>query len=448
MKFGLRARLFLVPLTLLAVIAMATAWAATTSAHRATKRIDDQIQSIGRTLNEPPTFPLTESVLRQMKGLTGADFDFRPGTGPGLSTFGLSSMTDRYSRLERSLVEINGQEFRWHRFPITIPPNENSTLIIYYPESLRREAIWDAVLPPLVLGAGGGLFAAGLTAWLASGLLRRIRRIQAQTKAVAEGDFRTVPIAGPNDELTELAGSVNDMAGKLGSYSERLQQAERESILGQFSGGLAHQLRNAAGGAKLALDLYQLGGDREPLEVAARQIDRISDMVGQFLARERSGVGPHVPFDLREIIQEAIRLYRPQCQHLGIGLTALIPDEPVMIFGKPTEFSHVMMNLLSNAVDAAGPKGNVQVGVKFSGEAKIIIDVCDSGSGPPAALADRLFEPFVTGKTQGIGLGLSVVKTIVEQYGGSINWYREADLTVFRIAFPDIIECDKLRARK
>ena len=435
MKFGLRARLFLVPLTLLAVIATATAWAATTAANRATRRIDDQIRGIGQTLNEPPTFPLTVPVLRQLKGLTGADFDFVPGTGPGLSTLTHGEMRDRHRSLNRMVVAIDGREFRWHRFPITLPPNENGTLYVYSPESLRREAVRDAIVPPLALGAVGGLFAVGLTTWLAGGLLRRIRQIQTQTRAVAEGDFRPSHVDGPNDELTGLAGSVNEMAGRLDEYRRRLQLAERQSILGQFSGGLAHQLRNAAGGAKLALDLYQPGGDREPLEIASRQIDRIGDMVGQFLALGKPDRVQRVVCDLREIILDVVRLHRPQCVHLGIELREQFPDAPATIEGNPTELGHLFTNLLTNAIEAAGPHGQVMIGVKISDDT-MIVDVSDSGTGPPLELADRLFDPFVTGKPQGIGLGLSIVRKIVEQHGGTINWVKESDLTVFRIVFP------------
>lgn len=439
MKFGLRARLFLVPLTLLAVIATATAWAATTSANRATNRIDDQIRGIGQTLNEPPTFPLTEPVLRQLKGLTGSDFDFIPGSGPGLSTLVHGDMGDRHRVLTRPVVEINGRGYRWHRFPISLPPNENGTLIVYSPESLRREAVRDAIVPPLVLGVLGGLITVGLTTWLAGGLLRRIRQIQAHTRAVAEGDFRPDSVAGPNDELTELAASVNDMAERLEDYRRRLQLAERQSILGQFSGGLAHQLRNAAGGAKLALDLYQPGGDNEPLEIASRQIDRIGEMVGQFLTLGKSDSTPHFICDLRTIIRETVRLNRPQCQHLGIELHEQLPDTPATIRGNPTDLCHLMTNLISNALEAAGANGRVLIRMKIS-VYTITVEVCDSGKGPPAELTDRIFEPFVTGKPQGIGLGLSIVRKIVERHSGSLNWSKEMDLTVFRIVFPVTME--------
>jgi nitrogen-specific signal transduction histidine kinase len=70
------------------------------------------------------------------------------------------------------------------------------------------------------------------------------------------------------------------------------------------------------------------------------------------------------------------------------------------------------------------------------GEQSAIIEISDTGPGPPAAIADRLFEPFVTGKPEGIGLGLAVARHAIEMHEGNLSWRREHGKTVFRIAMP------------
>jgi signal transduction histidine kinase len=226
---------------------------------------------------------------------------------------------------------------------------------------------------------------------------------------------------------------VNHLATRLGEYERQLQQTERLRVLGQFSGGLAHQLRNAAGGARLAVQLFlkDPGGDREPLEVALRQLVRIESNLSQFLSLGKPAPLVMQPLDVSELLSAAVRLYVPQCRHAGIVLT-WEPPGPLPLSGDAVQLGHLFGNLIGNAIDAAGPGGTVQVTVK-QGVGEVVIEVSDTGPGPPAAVADRLFEPFVTGRDQGIGLGLAVAKQAADAHGGRIDWRREDGRTVFRV---------------
>jgi signal transduction histidine kinase len=103
--------------------------------------------------------------------------------------------------------------------------------------------------------------------------------------------------------------------------------------------------------------------------------------------------------------------------------------------GDVTQLGHLFGNLIGNAVDAAGPGGRVEVTV-HEAERGLRVEVADTGPGPPAELAPRLFEPFVTGKEQGIGLGLAVAKQAAEGHGGDIAWDRRDGRTVFAVTLP------------
>jgi signal transduction histidine kinase len=434
MRLSLRYRLLLPLVALLLVDAVVTARAARDAANRAEERIDAQLRAVARTLTEPPNFPLTATVLAKMKELSGGEFVLTKRTGETDSTF------DPPIREFAPAVEVtvNGEPHRvlWLLLPDG-HPNAGGMLSICYPESSRRTAVRDAVRPPLLLGGAVGL-AAVLLMLLGSRVVARVRQVQQQTRTIADGDFRPAPLPRQDDELRDLVRTVNDLATKLAEYERRLTQTERLRVLGQFSGGLAHQLRNAAAGARLAVQLYlsEPGDDREPLDVALRQLARIEANLSQFLSLGKPTPAEVKPVDLNEVLSTAVDLHRPQCRHAKVEL-AWQPGEPAVIVGDATLLGHLFGNLIGNAVEAAGSGGAVEVLVNPDRKrGDVEVEIRDTGPGPPPHIADHLFEPFVTGKEQGIGLGLAVARQAANAHAATLDWYRDDGRTVFRITFP------------
>jgi signal transduction histidine kinase len=452
MRLSLRFRLLL-PLTLLlAGDAAATAWAASTAAAAAERRLANQQWAIARTLTVPPTFPLTQPVLNSMKGFTAAEFLLVHPNRPPISTLPeplpatpldvpIATPTEGEEHRLGPPVTVAGSEYRCLRMPLRgTHPDRGGDLYIFYPESLRRTAVRDAVRPTLVLGLVGGLIALGLALVIGTRLVRRIRELDQRTRLIAGGDFQPMPLPTPDDELTDLCKSVNDMARRLAEFQAALERDERLRVLGQFSGGLAHQLRNAASGAKLALELYLAENphaDPEPLHVALRQLARIEGNLRQFLDLGKPPANPMVPCDLGALIDQAVNLLRPQCQHVGTALTWEAPDSPAAIVGDPASLSHLFGNVIGNAVEAAGPGGSASVSLAATSQ-EIVVEVLDTGPGPPLAIAEKLFESFVTGKPGGIGLGLAVAKQAIEAHGGTLRWERREGKTAFILAFETV----------
>jgi signal transduction histidine kinase len=139
-----------------------------------------------------------------------------------------------------------------------------------------------------------------------------------------------VPVSGPADEVADLYRAVNAMAGQLADYRDALARAERLKVLGQFSGGLAHQLRNAAAGAKLAVEVFLTenpDADPEPLRVALRQLARIEANLRQFLALGKPPPVAPVDCDLAAVLDGAVQLVRPALPTRGYG-AAVGPPGP------------------------------------------------------------------------------------------------------------------------
>ena len=452
MRWSIRYRL-LVPLGLLLLGVVATSsWSAVVAANHARARIIQQVRGVADTLGAA-TWPLTPNVLEKMKGLSGAEYLLIHVDGSRSATFPTTTIAlppdslfhepeQRETDHLGPRVQVNGADYRCRRLLLRMPPNEGTALYIFYPESLWNEALWDAVRPSLVLGLFGGLAAIGVAIGLGQRLVSRIRGLERRTRQIAGGDFSPMPLPKQNDELRDLSRSVNDMAERLAQLQEAMQRAERFRLIGQVSSGLAHQLRNSVTGARLALDVLadenQLG-DSEAVGVVFRQLTLMESNLRRFMDLGRAGEQKRERCSLTRLLDEAVTLLRPQCEHAKIDLIWRPPAMPAEIDGDTGQLGHLFLNVIGNAVEAAGPGGRVEVDLSRSTEHEpslFRIDVWDNGPGPPAEIAGRLFEPFVTGKPEGIGLGLAVAMQAAEAHGGRLDWRREDGRTCFRIVLP------------
>jgi signal transduction histidine kinase len=467
MRWRIRWQLLVPPLTLLAGVAGISLWLAVASAEQARRQIEERVRAVARNLAEETSYPLSENVLRQMKRLSGADYVLVPREGPRLGTLpgdvdvpSDSGAGDDWQTLRLGPpVSVGGSLYRGSSVRLTRPPRDGGTLYILYPEAQWRDARWEAMWPVLALGSLAGLASLGLAAGLGRGLSRRVGDLERRTRLIAAGDFSPMPLPARDDEIRDLARSVNEMAARLARLQDAIRRAERLRLLGQVSGGLAHQLRNGLAGARLALQQFARElprpADTAALDVALRQLTLLETNLKRFLDLGRED-HRREPCDLARLVSEAVELLRPQCRHAGIDLRWQPPALPLTICGDSGQLGQLVHNLLGNAVDAAGPGGWVKVEMQNAEcrmqngkpdaatspafcilhSAFCILEVSDSGPGPGADVADRLFEPFVTGKPEGVGLGLAVARQVAEAHGGGISWSRASGHTCFRVELP------------
>ncbi|MCI0458053.1 MAG: HAMP domain-containing histidine kinase [Gemmataceae bacterium] len=448
-RWSIRYQLLIPLLTLLLGVVGMSIWAALASAGRARHQLESQLRDIVHTVNHS-SYPLKENVLRQMKGFSRADYLLVPRDGQPITTLQVppanlpaplpagdaweSLSLDQRVTADETTYLCTG--VRLHR-----RPNAGSVLYILYEESLWRDALWEAIWPSLVLGAFAGGASVVLTFALGQRLSRRIQELERRTRLIAAGDFSPMPLPGGDDELRDLARSVNEMAQRLAQYEETVRRTERLRLLGQVSGGLAHQLRNGVTGARLAVQVHarESNGqaDSEALEVALRQLALVEMHLKRFLDLGRSSDLRPEPCALAAVIDETVALLQPQARHAHIDLHWQISGgEGPTVLGDAGQLGHLLLNVLTNALEAAGPGGRVSVELRTANGQSAIVRVWDSGPGPTPEVAGRLFEPFVTGKPEGVGLGLAVARQVAEAHGGTISWRREGGQTCFEIVLP------------
>jgi signal transduction histidine kinase len=461
MRFSIRYQLLVPLLALMLGLVAASTWSAWASGQRARRQLEKQIDDIAATVNAVP-FPLDTRTLHLMKGLCGAEFllcdeqrqPIHDHDNALISTLtdvpaALPSPGDHPTQHFDKPVQVGQTYYLCGGLPLRHGARRGAILYILFPESLWRETVWQALRPALLLGIVGGAISMLLSVLLTQRLGRRIQELERRTRLIADGDFSPMPLPHRNDELRDLGRSVNEMAQRLAQFQETIRQTERLRLLGQVSGGLAHQLRNGVAGARLAVQLHAqecpARKDIEALDVALRQLSLVEMHLKRFLNLGKTIELKTQPCRLEEIVRDTTELLGPQCRHAHIDLRTIPPspstgggrgEESLGLMGDPAQLCHLFLNVIMNAVEAAGPDGSVEVAWGVASDQRAFVEIRDSGPGPAPEIANRLFEPFVTSKREGVGLGLAVARQVAEAHGGSIRWTREANSTCFRIELP------------
>jgi PAS domain S-box-containing protein len=210
-------------------------------------------------------------------------------------------------------------------------------------------------------------------------------------------------------------------------------QNDKMASIGQLVSGVAHELNNPltsiAGLAELLLERPAHPElPREHLRVIHDQAERAGRIVRNLLTFARRGVPEQTAVDLNDVVARTSLLIVYELQLHGIELTSELSPEPVMVLGDRYELQQVLLNLVTNAVQAVAglepgrPRGIALSTTHSNGEA--VLRVCDTGPGVPTHLAPHLFTPFFTtkGPGEGTGLGLSLSYGLVKAHGGALTY--------------------------
>jgi PAS domain S-box-containing protein len=223
-------------------------------------------------------------------------------------------------------------------------------------------------------------------------------------------------------------------------HQAELAHVSRISLAGEMAGALAHELSQPltaiAAFARGCLRVLS-GPTPEPqtlfegVSEVAEQAERAGDILGRLREFVRGGEPRRAPVEVGPLIHAAIGLARAEATQNEVEIEARLDSGLPPVLADHVQIEQVLLNLLRNAIDAIATAGSQQrrivVEAKYNGQRTVEISVTDSGPGISADVADRLFEPFVTTKPEGMGMGLSISRSIVEYHGGKLRMFRGVD---------------------
>ncbi len=224
----------------------------------------------------------------------------------------------------------------------------------------------------------------------------------------------------------------------------QLIQSEKMAAIGQLAAGIAHEIRNPLGIINNAL--YDLGeivdGEnpdvREDLRIAKEEMDRVQEIINNLLEFSRESRAELEAVDINELLRRTIQLLQRSLQNSGIRIVTDFVELGSCSANR-NALRQVFLNLIANAAQAMPQGGELRLRTRLTLDGRITIEVVDSGVGIAPEHLNSIFNPFFTTKEpgQGTGLGLSVVHSVVNRYGGEIHVESQINRgTTFRIEFP------------
>lgn len=277
----------------------------------------------------------------------------------------------------------------------------------------------------LALAWGGGLLF-GIHRWL----VKPLRAIGRSTAIISTGELDHRVQVTSQDELGDLAASINRMAQSLKGIQERLLQAERLAAAGELSSYIAHNIRNPLASIRSSAQAALKGSEqsaevRLTLQSIVESVDRLNQWAYNFLFALKPITPTLTPSDLNRVIMQAVDVVRPMIEGkqitLGLSPSPTLPLVPL----DEGYLEQALVALLANACEATPRKGNIVITSRLIHEGEglggVAIEFADNGEGIPPDILQKVFTPYFTTKSDGVGLGLTMARKFISAHGGNLT---------------------------
>ncbi|MGE5346480.1 MAG: sensor histidine kinase [Acidithiobacillales bacterium] len=319
----------------------------------------------------------------------------------------------------------------------TLLRRHGAQIVVDAEENLDRErlAVHAALNTALVSAVGFLVFMVVtmvlVAAFLARTVLQPVARFTRYMERIGAGDYSPItPVRKYRDEFSNLAMVMNRTLHELKAHQERLVHSERMAAVGSLTSGIAHELNNPLNNISLTTETlisdFASFPDEEKLRMLDQiftQVERASATVRQLLDFTRKDQPAFTHVAVAGILESTLKLIGNELSLAKVEARLEADGNLPEVLGNPRNLQQVFLNLCLNGVQAMQKGGILAIRARRDGDALVRIDVGDSGVGIAPENLGKIFEPFFTTKEagKGTGLGLTVVKSIVEKHGGRIT---------------------------
>jgi signal transduction histidine kinase len=385
---------FVIVNLLLSVVMGIVAWTWLDQSMRA--QAEESARSVGRVLAQGG-FPLTDEVMAKMRELTGYQFRILPA-----KEF-VRSGTVQVAEAGK-VVEVD------------------------YQTAAYLKTSHAVLVGSMVMIVIGSLLFWIVARWLALQVARPIEQLAGSARIIGTGNWEQAVAQVGSGELKQLAMELEHMRCRLRDMDRQHRQDERLSTLGTFTATIAHEVRNPLSAVRLTIQMLARrlspDGQDPAAHIIIEELDRLDLIIDELLAFSKGMSVTTTVCSLRQVVDDTVRLFRRQAEHAGVAVvvssTSGVSSEAVVI-ADPARLRQLIMNVLLNAIQAVQANAVADV----AGQVDIVINhdgfsINDNGPGINPEMLPTLFEPFITGKPLGTGLGLHLAKAIAEAHGAKL----------------------------
>jgi len=240
----------------------------------------------------------------------------------------------------------------------------------------------------------------------------------------AWGELRDI-----TDSISELAETILTQQKEREALQRTIQQKDKLASLGQLIAGVAHEIRTPLSAIKTRVQLWQRSKNRkqvltqESMELVVGELDRMEKSVQKLLYFSKQRKLKFQRTDLHHLIESSLLTLQERMQKYRIRITRRFESGTLLACVDRTEVREVIINLLTNAIEAMPRGGKVEIETSRSEDHQaVVFSVKNSGKGIVPDVAERMFDPFYTTKETGTGLGLSIAYEIVRAHNGTIEY--------------------------
>lgn len=289
-------------------------------------------------------------------------------------------------------------------------------------------------------------FVVGSGLWLGYSFWRWTQHFNRIEATLRHGRVEALATIAPSGdaELDRITGALKAFGARLDAAQAQaatlqgsLERAERFAALGRMAASVAHEVRNPIAAMRLKAENALAEPDRQApaLAFVLREIERVEAIVRRLLSRAEPVSVRIEEVALRDWLAARAAAFAERCRANGVALEIDVALDSWRF--DPAALGRALDNLLDNALDHAPRGGRITLTAERASDGNaMILRVCDDGAGVAAQVAPRLFEPFVSGRAGGVGLGLALAREIAIAHGGTARWVERAVGACFELELP------------